>query len=318
MPLVVESRAQSSSSALEILVSDEPSPVRWLSRLFGDDAALTPGVTRSTDDGQVALLVRSIRGAAALDDRAFEAAVRELYLELLGELRERGLEPIRLWNHVPEILRPGGRGGLRYMVFNAGRYAAYAEFHGAGEPFGRRLPTASGTGCGGSDLLIYCLAPADGAETLENARQIPAYRYSKRYGTFPPCFTRATRVASRTLGLPGPERPALLVGGTASIRGESSLHRGLLMRQLEETLDNLVELTRSGLEQTPAAAAEIDGRSRALGRFRDLRVYHPSRADRQSLRDAVGELFPGLDTLELVTCDLCRPELLVEIEGTAV
>ena len=33
---------------------------------------------------------------------------------------------------------------------------------------------------------------------VENPRQIPAFRYSKRYGPIPPCFARATRIKTPT------------------------------------------------------------------------------------------------------------------------
>ena len=138
---------------------------------------------------------------------------------------------------------------------------------------------------------------------VENPRQVPAYRYSRRFGPLPPCFARATIVR------PSVGAPLLMVGGTASIRGEESMHANDLGAQVDETLANLASVV--------CAAWGGAGDERALRRYRHLRAYHRREGDRLAVESRMRAAFPALDRLELLPAELCRPELLVEVEGLA-
>ncbi len=228
---------------------------------------------------------------------------------------ERAAFAVRWWNFIPGILEPLGALEHRYMVFNAGRFLALAD---AGSAAFGRLATASGVGHDGADFVVHCLS-ADGAgRQIENPRQIPAWRYSLRYGPKPPCFARATRIERGA-------RPWLLVGGTASVRGEESFHRNDLRGQLEETLRNLAALVHAA--ETEAAGPASEGAAPAamsfaeladwLGRYRELRVYHPRREQGRKIESELRRRFGNTVAIEMVPADLCRSELLVEIEGLA-
>ena len=54
-----------------------------------------------------------------------------------------------------------------------------------------------------------------------------------------------------------------------------------------------------------------------LSRFRELRVYYPRPTDLSVIRAELVDAFPHVSRIEYVRADLCRPELLVEIEGVA-
>jgi chorismate lyase / 3-hydroxybenzoate synthase len=192
----------------------------------------------------------------------------------------------------------------RYMVFNAGRFKAFESWYGSSETFSRHVATASGVGHTGADLVIHCLATKAPGIAIENPRQISSYRYSRRYGPIPPCFARATIVSAPD------NRRLLLVGGTASIRGEDSMYVDSLAMQLDETLDNLASLIRAA-EQRDLATAE------ALTRLRSLRVYYPQQQDAPAIADALQTTMPAACRIEMIQAELCRPELLVEIEGIA-
>jgi enamine deaminase RidA (YjgF/YER057c/UK114 family) len=207
---------------------------------------------------------------------------------------------VRLWNHIPGIRRTNAQGLDRYMAFNAGRFAACSEWFGSPDAFDRLLPTASAVGHGGTDLVVHLLAADAPGTAVENPRQVPSYRYSRRFGPRPPCFARATTVRWED----DDRGPTVLVGGTASIRGEETMHRGDLPAQARETFDNLAALAR---------AAGADG----LAAFESLRVYYVHQADRQTIERMTAEAFPHLADVEYVKADLCRPDLLVEIEGVA-
>jgi hypothetical protein len=216
--------------------------------------------------------------------------------------------PVRFWNYIPNIHRASGRGASgesldRYMVFNAGRYAACAGWLGGEDAFPRLLATASGVGHDGTDLVIHALSAATPGVAVENPRQVPAYRYSRRYGPRPPCFARATVLAPAS----DHGRTRLLVGGTASVRGEASVHIGDLPAQFKETLENLTALVRAA----PGAAATAD-----LASFTDVRIYYVRPVDLPALRTMCDKAF-STTRLEYIRADLCRQDLLVEIEGVA-
>ena len=124
---------------------------------------------------------------------------------------------------------------------------------------------------------------------MENPRQTPAYRYSDDFGDLPPCFARATRLA----------RGPLLVSGTAAVVGEESMHPEDVKAQSRETFSNMDELA-GGPEN-----------------YSELRVYIVRNDDAGPVLQQVREHFTSLITVELCPADLCRHDLLVEIEGIA-
>ncbi|HEX5714638.1 MAG TPA: hypothetical protein VF179_00665 [Thermoanaerobaculia bacterium] len=234
----------------------------------------------------------TIPDARSLGRAELHEAISRAYRSIEGELRARGtIHPVRLWNHIPGIHEPMGDGLDRYMVFNAGRYEALSEWFGGKETFDTRVASASGVGHRGRDLVIHCLASDRPGRAVDNPRQVAPYRYSRKYGPLPPCFARGTRIESVIGSL-------VLVGGTASIVGEASVHLDDLGRQTEETLTNLAVFA-------------------ALDRYRDVRVYYPDPARLDELRGLLKDAFHGAGRVEWVRADLCRAELLVEIEGIA-
>jgi chorismate lyase/3-hydroxybenzoate synthase len=247
-----------------------------------------------------------------MDILTFQQTVAEAYgnvFDLLGRLPTP--HPVRFWAFIPNIHADMGAGLDRYMAFNAGRFAAYSARFGGRQAFRRSVATGSAIGFGQERLVLHCLAGAEPGAPLENPRQVPAYNYSRRYGPLPPCFARATRIAG---GAGIGQR--LLVGGTASIRGEDSLHVGDLAGQVKETLGNLASLVGfacgagTGMGSEPAIEAW-------LPRFRELRIYRPRRADPDETLELVVPGFTGVSRVELLEAELCRAELLVEIEGVA-
>lgn len=250
--------------------------------------------------GALQLVSGWLTGASALTTDELRTATAALYRRVLGALeRSDHPHPIRIWNFIPGIHADMGDGLDRYMVFNSGRHDAMQDWLRSSAHFAERLPTATGVGHRGDGLFVYCLASKTPGQAAENPRQRPAYHYSKRWGPLPPCFARGT--VADIDGL-----PRLLVGGTASVLGEASMHEGDLDKQIDETFINLEALASVG--------ANGSGR---VPRFRYLRVYHVESAHVDVLRTRVLERFPGLKRLELTRADLCRRELLVEIEGMA-
>ena len=240
--------------------------------------------------------------AAAMPADILRANVTEAYVSLGRAVQAAEKTAIRLWNYLPEPAQVMGPGLDRYMVFNAGRYDGYRQWHG---DINRRTPlaTASGVGIAGRDLTIHCLASTNEGVPVENPRQTPAWQYSVRYGPLPPCFSRATIAAVNG-------HRWLLIGGTASVVGEDSLHDRNAGAQLDETLANLAALIRAACQVREEDIAALD-------RLVDLRVYIVRPEDAPMIHSVIRKRCRRAAHIELTAARLCRTDLLVEIEGVA-
>jgi chorismate lyase/3-hydroxybenzoate synthase len=282
-----------------------PLPPTWVGRLFNGSApadhhsAAAPPFAVSVKEGaRFTLVTVRVAGAADMNAADFERCAAESYSSIKQVVHTRpARHPVRFWNYIPDIRRTvdGGRVD-QYMVFNAGRFTACSDWFGGPDRFDHLLPTASAVGHEGPDLLVHALAADAPGVGVENPRQVPSYRYSPRFGPRPPCFARATVLTGA---------PHVLVGGTASILGEESLHPGDVRAQATETFENL-----SALLYAATGAAD-------LRQFTSLRVYYVRHEDNAVVRQLVRAAVRHLNDVEYVRADLCRPELLIEIEGTA-
>jgi chorismate lyase/3-hydroxybenzoate synthase len=300
--VILRSNTTSSQSARRQTREAFTGAPAWAGELLGDGAQTSEDGVRSLESADFRLVSVRIPAAGAMDGPALEGAAEQAYLTLRSALQQPvPWHPLRIWNFVPGILADGGSGMDRYMRFNSGRYHAFSEWFGGAKCFDRSLPTASAVGHDGSELVVHALAAREPGKAIANPRQVDPHHYSKRFGPLPPCFARAVRVHR-----PG-STDLLMVGGTSSVRGEDSVHVGDLQMQLAETLENLAALSREafGLRDNP------------LGRFKKLRVYHFQKSDLQPLGQAVARAFPLISEIEWVRAELCRSDLLVEIEGLA-
>ena len=307
------------AAASELRSIVEPTLVRWVARLLGAAERVQSALPRAR------MSVRHARelwllelclplGPADADEHAFCDLVRDAYLTLLSEMRDRAIVPLRWWNYLPDIGRPSPVAGTRYEVFSSGRFAAYTQWFERA-PFDKQLRPASAVGHRGDELVVHVLAGRGAGVAIENPRQRPAYRYSRRYGPVPPSFARAMLLAPGWMGAPALEgEPAIgIVAGTASIVGEDSRHASDLDAQLAEIATNLAALARA-MEPSDGAGTAQDVAA-ALTGYRHLRAYLVDASRAAGVRRWAERTFPALDSFELVAADLCRPELMVEIEG---
>jgi chorismate lyase/3-hydroxybenzoate synthase len=232
------------------------------------------------------LLVGSI--VVPLDDDVVEST-RALYRQVLACVHKLGYPHLlRIWNFMPRI-NAGDGDRERYKCFNLGRALALDERGGDYA----LLPAATAVGTrSGDHLLVYFLAAREAGHRLQNPRQVNAFEYPRDYGPRSPLFSRAAILSGE-----GPS--LLLVSGTASIVGHESRHPGDLQGQLHETWRNLEQLcNRAG-----------------MARPRYLRVYVRHAADYPRVARFVAERLPPKVPVAYLLADICRSELLVEIEG---
>jgi chorismate lyase / 3-hydroxybenzoate synthase len=254
----------------------------------------TAGPIRHVENGEV------FAGWMSLDESRFGGLLEATEAAYLGLLRLHADSPYqhvwRVWNFVAAI-NEGNGDCERYRQFCLGRARAFAATQ-ARSP-GIRYPAASAVGkrTGPRSLQVCWIAGREPGAPLENPRQVSAYHYPRQYGPAPPSFSRAMAVPGRLL----------LISGTASIVGHASLHDEDLAAQLHESLMNLDALLSRAQASGQLQSAKLD----ATGL---VKAYVRQRSDaaavERALRERLGETVPIL----ILAADICRPELLVEIE----
>lgn len=248
---------------------------------------------------------RWLWGALEIDEASegigLQDLVRQAYADIFAVLRVSGCNHLlRLWNYVPRINE--AQDGLeRYRHFNAGRQLAFLD---AGRPAFEGSPAASCLGVRNGPLCVRFLAGTQAAVPVENPRQVPAYHYPAAYGPRSPTFSRAALVSSQ------PGRVMLLISGTASIAGHLSLHPGDVEAQTLETLSNLQAVIDAAASRCNAPFALCDF---------DCVVYvrHAGHADvvQRVLHERLGADAHAVRAAVVLQADVCRPDLLVEIEA---
>lgn len=196
---------------------------------------------------------------------------------------------LRLWNYL-DAINLGDDDAERYRLFCAGRARGMQAAPGVPFP----AATAIGRQDGQRRLQVYGLAARNAGTPVENPRQVSAWRYPRQYGPTAPTFARGM--------LDTPSQ--LLISGTAAVVGHASRHHDDLAAQVDETLANLDSL----LQQAGAGAASFGPRS-------FLKAYVRDHADAPFVARAVASRVPMLGGLLLLGGDICRRELLVEIDG---
>jgi len=205
---------------------------------------------------------------------------------------------VRAWNYFSEI-NIDEQGLERYRRFNAGRQDAFLA---AGRSVIAGVPAACALGVGDQPLTIAFLAARSPIVTIENPRQVSAYSYPSEYGPRSPTFSRATLLRL-------PEQEILFLSGTASIGGHRTLHPGDVAAQTRETLANLQAVL-------DAANRVVEGPGFALDALY-LKVYLRDPADLEAVRAVLARALGAGHRAVYLQADICRSDLLVEIEATA-
>ena len=221
---------------------------------------------------------------------------------------------VRTWFYVGGITEPEA-GAQRYQELNRARTDFYRDIQFncsslASAAPGGVYPASTGIGMSGNGLVASCMALETSRKDvlmlpLENPQQIPAYTYDPVHSPQSPKFSRAVALV---LG----NYVTTWVSGTASIVDSESRHLGDPEKQTTQTIDNIERLIA-------ANNFEAHGLKGAGARLHDLakiRVYLKRAEDLAKCRAVCERRFGRVPAIYAVA-DICRPELLVEIEGVA-
>jgi chorismate lyase / 3-hydroxybenzoate synthase len=248
------------------------------------------GLLRWATDGEYAF------GAIELAESqygAIEGAAQLAYQTLVDWLAASATpHALRIWNYL-DAINLGDGDAERYRLFCSGRAA------GIGNGFAGTYPAATAIGVrdGRRVLQIYWLAARRPGAALENPRQLSAWRYPRQYGPQAPSFARAMRAPTRS--------PQLYISGTAAIVGHTSHHHGDFSAQLDETLAN-IESLMDAAQLEPAAH---------FGAHCLLKAYVRLGDDVEKTRAMLQARLPAQTQVLVLQGDVCRSELLIEIDG---
>jgi enamine deaminase RidA (YjgF/YER057c/UK114 family) len=203
----------------------------------------------------------------------------------------------------------------RYQEFNRARTDFFSDIGllpglSAAGSNGPAYPASTGIGTNGRGIAMSAVAlVADrndiGVVPLESPRQTAACDYAAAYGPHSPKFSRAMAVTCGT-------HATIFISGTASICLSQTLHPSHAVQQAEEPLDNIAAL----ISEENVARHGLSGLGTSLAGLALVRVYIKRPQDYQAVR-AVCERRLGTLPAVFAFADICRPDLLVEIEGVA-
>ncbi len=226
-----------------------------------------------------------------------------------------GLEHVvRTWFYIGGITDQEGP-TERYKELNRARADMYQaiRFHPGLSKRGATTgvyPASTGIGMCGSGLVLGCSALQTRRKDafllpLENPQQTPAYAYHPKYSPQSPKFSRGMALV---LG----KQLTVWISGTASIVDSESHHPGDIVKQTEQTIDNIERLIgpeNFGFHGLQGAGARLQDLAK-------VRVYVKRPEDFPKCREVCAQRFGQVPTIYAIA-DICRPELLVEIEGIA-
>jgi chorismate lyase/3-hydroxybenzoate synthase len=220
------------------------------------------------------------------------------YRRLLFQARALGYPHLlRVWNYFPRI-NCESDGLERYQRFCAGRHQALVECL---SDFPRSLPAGTAIGTMSGPLSIHFLAAREPGTHVENPRQVRAYEYPRVYGARSPSFARATL-------RPSISGSHLLIAGTASVVGHVSEHIGDPHKQTMEIVHNLIAL----ITHTEQLHGVTHGQ---WGEQAFFKIYIRYPEDFTTVRDILKEQLPFPTEVLYLQGEMCRSELLLEIEG---
>ena len=228
------------------------------------------------------------------DSASISQGIERAYTQLLGFTERQGYPYLaRFWNYISDINQGSGDDEC-YKQFCEGRYRALQASGYDPEQF----PAASALGHHQGDAVVYVIAAREPCQHFENPQQISAYNYPRQYGSKSPSFARASL-----------QDKLIYLSGTASIVGHETQQAESLSGQLKVTFDNLDKLIQSVREKS-----DLSG----LPAIQMLKVYIRHPEDLAEVMSQVQNHYGADIEAFYLHADICRSELLVEIEGICV
>lgn len=245
-------------------------------------------------------------------------SAKEAFKQVKLLLKTEGMDisnVFRQWNYIEGIIQTNDENGLlsqNYQHFNDVRAKYYSNYQ-----FANGYPAATGIGtiAGGINISFYAYK---GSKTLissvKNPLQTEAFDYSEGvligekteidYCKAAPKFDRAKYLKCF-------DNEYIFISGTAAIRGEETLAINNVKEQTEITIQNMLELLKK--ESRTLSGIESDNSEYEM---KYIKIYVKDKCVVRDIKEVCDYYFPNIPKA-FVTADICRDDLLVEIEGVA-
>lgn len=217
---------------------------------------------------------------------------------------------LRQWNYIPQILNYTKENNLfhqNYQLFNEIRQSYYSIYKR-----NKSYPAATGIGMDFGTITIDFLAIKSNEAKIvdiDNPNQVNAYKYGQEVLVGPSFIknNKKTPLFERAKYLSSFDNALIFISGTASIVGEKSLGLEDVIEQTNITFKNISDLT---------STQNLKLLCNAESKCSYLRVYVKRREDMNAIINICKDHYGDIPIL-FVKADICRDELLVEIEGEA-
>ncbi len=214
---------------------------------------------------------------------------------------------VRQWNYLEDILGFDGH-EQRYQEFNNARTTVYGNvFEKTG------YPAATGIGMNQGGIIIEFIAiqsPQLKTAPINNPSQIAAHTYSQDVLAGDGCVLKTTPKFERARYLEMFGGKMIFISGTAAIVGEKTVGAGNPAEQTEVTIGNIKQLySKEILEKISCDPLNP--------KYGHARVYVKDRKDFAVIKRTFKSHFGNLPVVYIIA-DICRKDLLVEIEGKVI
>ena len=214
---------------------------------------------------------------------------------------------VRQWNYIENILGFDGN-EQRYQEFNNVRSVIYGDSFKV-----KGYPAATGIGMNqGGTIIEFIAIRSDRLITsaIDNPEQVSAHLYSKKVLIGDECELKTTPKFERARFIELFGKKIIFISGTASIRGEQTVGIDNPSEQTEVTINNIRQLySKEVLDKISI--------EKMVPKYGHARIYVKDRKDFAAIKKTFRTHFGNLPVVYIVA-DICRPDLLVEIEGKVI
>jgi hypothetical protein len=214
---------------------------------------------------------------------------------------------VRQWNYIENILGFDGN-EQRYQAFNNVRSVIYDDSFKT-----KGYPAATGIGMNqGGTIIEFIAIRSDRLVTsaIDNPEQVSAHLYSKKVLIGDECELKTTPKFERARFIKLFGKKIIFISGTASIRGEQTVGIDNPSEQTEVTINNIRQLYSKEILNKISI-------EKMVPKYGHARIYVKDRKDFAAIKKTFRTHFGNLPVVYIVA-DICRPDLLVEIEGKVI
>lgn len=215
----------------------------------------------------------------------------------------------RQWNYIESIV-DSSLGSQHYQIFNDVRSLFYDEAN-----FIKGYPAATGIGMKtGGTIIAFLATTNNNIWPIKNPVQVDAHNYSTKVLAENKLAIKVRKTApkfERAKAISIDNRILIYLSGTAAIKGEISLAQDDAFEQTLLTIDNITCL----VGEKNLINYDIPVQVNSVIEPVSFRIYIKSLSDLREVKRAFQNRFGDFRNVIYLIADVCRPELLVEIEG---